>query len=198
MRDGFGPPGVDWEDGTAYGAWRAIFNGYGKTRVRHLDGRFVLSERPLASTRAGETHASLVATAAEFGPEVDVRVSVRTVRQLRSPAPNPWEVGWLLWAYRDNLHFYYVSLKPNGWELGKEDPDYPGAQRFLATGAKSFPVGSWHRLRVRQVGNVITVWANGQRLVRYRDEERAYLQGSIGLYNEDARVHFSDVVVKVR
>lgn len=26
------------------------------------------------------------------------------------------------------------ALKTIGWELGKADPDHPGAQRFLATG----------------------------------------------------------------
>ena len=106
--------------------------------------------------------------------------------------------GRPLWGYQDNLHFYYLVLKPTGWELGKEDPAYPGAQRFLATGPGDYPVGRWHTVRVRQVGNEITAWANGALLTRIRDVERPYLSGRLGLYNEDAEVHFRRVVIKTR
>jgi hypothetical protein len=120
---------------------------------------------------------------------------MRTVEQLRAVDPNPWEVAWFVWSFKDSVHFYYMALKPNGWELGKADPSYPGAQRFLATGSSRFPIGVWHNLRVRQVGNVATIWANGERLIRYQDVERPYLKGRIGLYNEDASVQFRRVVV---
>lgn len=59
--------------------------------------------------------------------------------------PNPWEVGWLLWCFspdpthpydpsptsNSNFRFYALTLKPNGWEVSKQDPAYPGGQRFL-------------------------------------------------------------------
>lgn len=59
--------------------------------------------------------------------------------------PNPWEVGWLLWCFspdpthpydpsptsNSNFRFYAVVLKPNGWEVSKQDPSYKGGQRFL-------------------------------------------------------------------
>lgn len=189
------PAGVPWVDGETYGAWRAEFNGYGTTEVRNVESR-VLSQRPKASTDPGETHASLVTTRARHG-DIDLSARMRTVRQLRTgSAPNPWEVAWLLWSYSDNLHFYYLVLKPNGWELGKEDPAYPGAQRFLATGSGSFPVGQWHSVQVRQVGDRISVWANGDLLTRFRDQENPYLSGRVGLYNEDAEVRFNRIVVK--
>jgi hypothetical protein len=121
---------------------------------------------------------------------------MRTVRQLRTgSAPNPWEAAWALWHYTDNEHFYYVILKPNGWELGKEDPAYPGAQRFLATGESPFPIGPTYTVRVRQIGNVTTVWADGRQLVSFTDNERPYRSGAIGLYNEDAEVEFDGVSV---
>jgi hypothetical protein len=189
------PAGLTWADGHTYGAWRADFNGYGRTQVRVLDRR-VLSERPKASTRRSETHASLVTT--RIVPrDVQVTLSLRTVRQLRTgSAPNPWEVGWVLWHYTDNHHFYYVALKPTGWEIGKEDPAYPGYQRFLATGSKRFAVGVWHTVTIRQVGNVIQVWADGVGLTTFRDLQRPYLYGRVGLYNEDSEVNFSNVVVR--
>jgi len=191
------PVAEPWLDGSQHGAWRADFDGYGTTEVRKLDYR-VLQQRPQASTAPGETHASLVTTRDRYD-DVDLSVKLRTVRQLRTGStPNPWEVAWVLWSYTDNLHFYYLVLKPNGWELGKEDPAYPGAQRFLATGAGSFPVGHWHSLRVQQVGSRITVWANGTLLTRLQDAERPYLSGRVGLYNEDAEVRFTRVLVSTR
>lgn len=59
--------------------------------------------------------------------------------------PNPWEVGWLLWCFspdpthpydpsptsNSNFRFYALVLKPNGWEVSKQDPSYKGGQRFL-------------------------------------------------------------------
>ena len=189
------PAGTPWQDGQVYSAWRSRFNGYGVTKVRVLDHR-VLSQRPRAATRPAETHASLVTSRERFG-NIDVTARMRTVRQLRTGSkPNPWEVAWFLWNYKDNVHFYYLALKPNGWELGKEDPAYPGAQRFLSTGAGSFRIGRWYGVRVRQVGNVITVWANGVRLTRIRDTERPYLSGRVGLYNEDAKVQFRRIIVR--
>jgi hypothetical protein len=83
--------------------------------------------------------------------------NIVTTAQLRSPdntpptpsnpdsKPNPWEVGWLLWCFspdpthpydpsptsNSNFRFYALCLKPNGWEVSKQDPSYKGGQRFL-------------------------------------------------------------------
>jgi hypothetical protein len=144
----------------------------------------------MASRRPDETHAALVRTRQVYG-DVDFTVELRTDAQLRlNSPPNPWEVGWVLWNYNDNTHFYYVILKPNGWELGKEDPAYPGAQRFLVTGEDAFPIGRTYAVRVRQVGNQMTVWVDGVRLVTFTDTERPYTSGAVALYTEDATASF--------
>jgi len=185
---------TSWTDGSTHGAWRAVYNGYGYTGVVN-DGTRVLLEKPKASTRSAETHAGLVTTRASYG-DLDVTVRTRTVAQLRLPKPNAWEVGWTLWHYTDDTHFYYLVLKPNGWELGKEDPAFPGAQRYLKTGASPrFAVGRWHTMRVRQVGATITVWGDGTLLARITDGQRPYRSGHVGLYDEDAAVHFDTVTV---
>src|SRR3954454_23833108 len=165
LNEGFSgyPVNVGWADGTAHGGWQAVYNGYGSTKVVADAGRAsnVLQEKPKSSTSPGETHAGLVRTTASYG-DSDTTVLMKTVSQLRTPTPNAWEVGWVLWHYTDDTHFYYFAPKPNGWELGKEDPAYPGAQRYLATGSnRTFPVGGWYAVRGRQVSNVITVWVNG-------------------------------------
>jgi hypothetical protein len=110
--------------------------------------------------------------------------NILTRHQLRTPVPNPWEVAWVLWHYTDDTHFYYLALKPNGWELGKEDPAYPGAQRYLATGSdRKFPIGSWYSTTIVQRGAVIT----------FTDGQRPYRSGHAGLYNEDADVRFDRI-----
>jgi hypothetical protein len=200
FREGFDGvrPGVAWQDGQIHGRWRSQFHGWGTTAVTDVEGRRVLMQRPRPAMRPDHTDASLVTTTRDFG-DLELTASVRTLQQLRIPEPNPWEVAWLLWHYTDNTHFYYVALKPDGWELGKEDPAYPGAQRFLATGtAPGFPVGQWYDVRIRQAGDTTTVWVDGQRLVRFRDTERPYRRGAVGLYNEDAAVQFADVTVVAR
>jgi hypothetical protein len=184
-----------WADGSNHGRWHSTYNGYGFNGIA-LDGTKVLVERPKQSTRPGVTHAGLVTSRTSYG-DTDLTVRVRTVKQLRLPTPNSWEVAWTLWHYSDDAHFYYLALKPNGWELGKEDPAYPGAQRYLRTSSSPrFAVGRWHTMRVRQVGNVITVWGDGTRLTSFRDRQRPYRSGHVGLYNEDSLVHFDTVSVR--
>jgi hypothetical protein len=189
-------PAEQWRDGERYGQWQAAYAGYGTTTIVAEGGRHQLSMSPDPPSDPGTTHGGLVTTIEEFN-DIDVTAQLRTARQLRPQAPNPWEVAWLVWHYTDDHHFYSIVLKPNGWELGKEDPEYPGSQRFLATGTTpSFPIGVPHTVRVRQVGDEISVWANDTRLTTYVDLERPYRMGRIGLYTEDAHVYFDSVVVR--
>jgi hypothetical protein len=93
----------------------------------------------------------------------------------------------LLWRYTDNEHFYSFIVKPDGWELAKQDATYPGKQRFLAYSyARSFPVGRTYGIRIRHVRDEVTVWVDGQKIVSFTDRERSYRRGSIALYAEDA------------
>ncbi|HVM08553.1 MAG TPA: family 16 glycoside hydrolase [Acidimicrobiales bacterium] len=204
-----------WSDGATVGRWLVQYTGYGRVGAATVDGVPALVTRPKASTSPGETHAAMVTTLERFG-DIDLTVRTKTSRQLRTgSAPNPWEVGWVVWAHERDERFYYFILKPNGWELGKADdtridpagpqctwPEYrnckyPGAQRFLATGSSpTFPVGAWHDLRVRQVGSTITVWGNGRQLTSFTDTVNPYLSGAVGLYNEDAEAAFASLRIE--
>ncbi|RLV08272.1 calcium-binding protein [Streptomyces griseocarneus] len=179
-----------WAEGSVHGPWRSVFDGHGENIGRH-DG---LELSPEPARKPDETHAGLIVSTAVYGP-VDFQARMRTVEQLRTPEPNPWEVPWLVWAYTDPEHFYYITLKPNGWELGKRDPAYPGGQRFLATGPGEFPIGHWSQVRVAQQGARMEVSVDGKGLVAYEDRERPYTSGSVGVYTEDAKVEFSNLSV---
>jgi hypothetical protein len=190
------PTGVCYPDGSLTGPWQFVYNGYGCNGFLSSSGDTMLFERPKAATAPDETHAGLVVGPAVAG-DFTLQLWTATTLQLRTgSAPNPWEVGWVLWNYTDSEHFYYFIAKPNGWELGKRDPAYPGGQRFLATGsAPSFPVGEWNQIEVNQSGSTMKVTANGVPITTFTDPERPYSSGRIGLYSEDAETYFDDVSV---
>lgn len=183
-------------DGTYYGPWHNIFSGGGTQKIIQGLTSKVLQQSPQVATSSGVTHASLMTSIASFG-DLTYQVDVNTRQQLRTGStPNAWEMGWVTWHYTDNTHFYNLVLKTNGWELDKEDPNYPGAQRFLTSGGSpTFAVGTSYTVKVQQVSNVITIWVNGNLLTTFTDNETPYLSGSIALYNEDAKVDWDNITV---
>lgn len=178
-----------WPEGSVHGPWRTVYTGYGS--VSADDEVITLSPQPARDP--GVTHAALVTASP---PAPTTTIAMRTTQQLRTPQPNPWEVGWLLWNYADNVHFYYLALKPNGWEIGKADPAYPGSQRFLASGTQSFPIGEWYSVNLHADGQAVRVSVDGELLHTVTDTERAYPPGDIGLYTEDATVEFRPELLK--
>ncbi|QXJ23776.1 DUF1080 domain-containing protein [Actinomadura graeca] len=189
---GCGGDGFDrWRDGTDHGPWRSVFDGHGVNGSRDD----VISLRPRKATKPAETHAGLVVSRARYG-SMEFRVRARTVAQLRGGVPNPWEAAWVAWAYSSESRFYYLALKPTGWELGKRDPAYPGGQRFLATGRPAFAVGRWYEVGVSHRGAAMTVRVDGRELTTFTDTERPYTEGAVGLYTEDAEVEFRDISVR--
>jgi hypothetical protein len=185
-------PGETWPEGFPRGAWTPWFNGYGSIAVAR-EGSNVLVLQPAAATSADETHAALVVSSARAG-DLRLKARLRTIRQLREGTPNPWETAWLLWHLQDLTRFYYLALKTNGWELGKEQPGSPGGQRFIATGdAPAASVGKWADVEILQIGVAITITIDGIALGTFTDTESPYLDGAIGLYTEDAKSAFDDV-----
>jgi len=187
-------PGTTFTEGAANGEWYDQFNGYGSAAVV-ADARFgrALQLVPKASTGSGETHAALVTSLGSL-TDFSLQLSVQTLRQLRTPVPLPSETAWVLWRYIDASHFYYFALKPNGWELGKEDPAYPGAQHFLASGPSPVgAIGTWNDLAVEQRSATMTVSVNGKHVVTFTDVQEPYLIGSVGLYCEDAIARFGPI-----
>jgi len=190
--EGFGV-GMNWLDGSMHGHWRDRWNGMGKVGIAH-DGTNVLVEIPKAPRYRWETHSALVTSHETLGYTL-TSVQVRVIKQLRY-RPNPWEMGWVIWHYTDNLHFYYLMLKTNGWELGKEDPAYRGNMRTLIKRySPTFRTWKWYTIQVLMVGRAITVWADGKVLGKYRDFQRTYWKGRLGLYCEDSHVEFDNVLV---
>lgn len=175
--------------------WHVAYNGFGHALSSARHGVTRITLQPARPDSRAQTHAALVLSR-DTWRDLVAEIRLRTNRQLRRPHPNPWEVGWILWHYTSDQHFYYIALKPNGWELGKADPGYPGEQRFLATAAHPvFPPGRWYTVRVEQRGDGMEVDVNGHRLVRFTDRQEPYRSGRVGLYTEDASVTFQPVAI---
>lgn len=175
--------------------WYLAYDGYGHVSAATHRGVLHLTLQPARPASPASTHAALVLSRNSWR-DLAAEIRVRTNRQLRQPRPNAWEVAWILWHYGNDQRFYYIALKPDGWELGKADPAYPGGQRFLATGAHPvFPPGRWYAVGVRQRGDVIQVNVDGHRLVRFVDTHDPYRSGRVGLYVEDASATFQPVAL---
>ena len=103
----------------------------------------------------------------------------------------------MVWHYTSNRSFYALTLEPTGWLLSKQDPAYPGGERFLASGrTPRFRVGVPHRVGIVQIGDRITVSGDGHLLTRFTDTRQAYLRGSFGAYSEDSDARFTDIRVR--
>ncbi len=153
----------------------------------------VLVLSPKASTRPDETHAALALSNTSFAGDITFRGRVKTVQQLRSGSPpNPWECAWIVWNYQPG-RFYYVAIKPNGWEIGKRDPAYRGHQRFLKTGETSYLIGIWYDFEITQKQNEITVRIDDVEVAAIRDMVRPYMSGKFGFYTEDAEIQIGDI-----
>jgi hypothetical protein len=184
--------------GAGHSQWLTVFNGYGHTGVTGSGAGQMITTAPSTARSRRATHAALVVSRRRYGDFV-ATVRVRTVRQLRRDAagrPHPWEVGWVVWHYTSEHSFYALTLEPTGWLLSKQDPAFPGGERFLASGrTPRFRVGIPHRVGIVQIGDLITVSGDGQMLTRFTDTQQAYLRGSFGAYSEDSDARFWDIRV---
>lgn len=191
-------PNADWRDGSRHGHWISVFDGFGHTSANGSGAGQTITLFPAAARTSKDTHSALVVTETHYQDFV-ASVRVRTETQLRRGAagsPNPWEVGWVIWHFSSNKRFYALTLGPTGWVLSKQDPAYPGGQRFLATGKNHrFAVGVTHRVGIVQIGNRITVSGDGQLLAHFTDTSEPYLAGSFGVYTEDSRASFGQIKI---
>jgi 1,2-diacylglycerol 3-beta-glucosyltransferase len=182
--------------GNGAGPWLSVFNGYGTISMAGSGQHFAVDLKPAVTESRKVTHSALVVSRSPYGDFV-VTLHVRTLRQLRhgaAGAPNPWEVGWVVWHYTSNQRFYALTLEPTGWVLSKQDPAYRGGERFLASGrAPVFRLGIPHTVGIVQAGDEITVSADGRLLMHFTDTQRPYLTGSFGFYCEDAQTIFSRI-----
>ena len=180
------------------GGWETVFSGYGSVAMAGSASSRTVTLSPGVTTAPAISHSALVVSTTSYR-DFAATLRVRTVRQLRTGAagrPRPWEVGWVVWHYTSDHSFYALTLESSGWELSKQDTAYRGGERFLASGlAPSFRVGVPHAIGVVQLGDRITVSADGHILTHFTDTSNPYLGGAIGFYSEDAQATFDHIKI---
>ena len=67
------------------------------------------------STSPNETHSALI-TSRRTWRDATISFTTTTLAQLRTAsAPNSWEVGWVMFRFRDLANYYYFIVKTNGF-----------------------------------------------------------------------------------
>ncbi len=191
--------------GTTAADWDIVYRGYGSVSFDATQGIIL---QPAVPESSDISHASLMLSHAYSQSPIkdfEISVVVMTEQQLRSPNPNPWEVFWLFFNYTSDStttdghkKTNYFLLRTNGVELGKAF-DLMG-QTYLVTDHTAFnQIGTLYNIRVRKVGQKLSVFLNGTQIVDYMgtsDPDTLYdFPGTIGLYTESARVHIYSVDV---
>jgi hypothetical protein len=140
-------------------------------------------------TSPDRTHSALITSRRTWSDQT-ISFTTTTLNQLRTgSAPNVWEVGWVMFRFRDLANYYYFIVKTNGFELGKKQGS--DAQIFLASGAlPSLVINGPCRVLVRAQGARIRVSVDGVDVVDFTDPHPLLAPGSVGLYEEDSQVRF--------
>jgi hypothetical protein len=190
------------EGGTSpNGKWAVKWNGGGHVGVKTINGSNVLYEVPKFSTRAGETHSSLVLSTHKFSDFI-LEVDINTYKQLRQNSPpKTWETAWIFWRVVDSHHSYSFVLKTDGIEFGKKDTNCNCEDQVYLWTASSPKVkmGIWSHIKISSIGKHTTIWVDGAKVIDMDDPSYNSAQmskGFIGLYNEDASVGFDNVRVR--
>jgi hypothetical protein len=172
--------------------WTVAYDGYGEVSVENSSA----SLRPMTSERPIESHAALALAGGSDWRDYTIAARMNLQQQLRQNSPpNEWETGWLLFRYMGEARSYYLIHKTNGIELGKLVPPRGEGQIFLVTKPRPRAVpGRWYDYRIEVRGANIKVYIDDKLQIDYTDPN-PILRGGVGLYTEDAHVHFRQPTV---
>lgn len=186
------------------GHWQTRSDGYGQ--VDFAPGQLRL--RPRSAQLATETHAALILSRSQH-QYFRLRVDYQHIQQLRQDQPNPWEVFWIAFNYKEvspsqnpalrapSKQSNYFAYKTNGVELGRMFGSVE--QHFLFTQATATQLGR-HRLELERGYFGVRIWVDGKEVVNFLDQawpDALYDHvGPIGLYVEDAEVRIESVSIE--
>lgn len=186
-----------------------VFDGYGK--VEYKDGKLVMAPKTSTLKRKSpnefqETHGSLVVSNENYKQPFCVSFTMKTTKQLReNEPPNAWEVGWIVFGYKDdgsdNGKFNYIILKPDGLGVEVGRSLLNDEQEFLYTSEPNkdqFPINKDYNVVMNIQNNVVTMTVNGKKYPPYdvllkSSKNPITADGKIGFYTEDAAVEVSNI-----
>ena len=100
-----------------------------------------------------------------------------------------------LYKAQANLFCYPVG-SGEFWEY-RTDPNSSADQRRAFTPLKNAdrPVGDWNEMKIQLVGDRITVWVNGEQVIRDAELPGIPPHGPIGLQHEHGRIQFRNLFI---
>lgn len=113
---------------------------------------------------------------------------------VRADAGKEDQGGGLIWRCKDEKNYYICRVNPleNNYRLYKV---VNGKREQLGSASVIAPTGEWHTLRVIMIGNDITCYLNGAKLLHTRDATFRDA-GHVGLWTKaDAVTSFDDLNV---
>jgi hypothetical protein len=191
------PVGSTWLSGQTHGSWQETANNSGGGAVVS-DGTHALEQAATPPASATDHSFAAATSGASFG-DLDATVRVRVLTQFGVdggvPATN--STMRLQWHGSVGADHYELSLQSDGAYLRKYVAG--SASMLLYDAARSFVVGPWYTVRVRQVGGVLSAWVDGVALTQSGasqvSDPSPLTSGPLTLYCYRAVCHFDDVVV---
>ncbi len=100
-----------------------------------------------------------------------------------------------LYKAQANLFCYPVG-SGEFWEY-RTDSNSSADQRRAFTPAKNAdrPIGDWNEMKIQLLGDRISVWVNGEQVVRNAELPGIPLRGPIGLQHEHGRIQFRNLFI---
>jgi len=105
-----------------------------------------------------------------------------------------WNVPRLVFRFQDPDNYYYLVPNKDGrLELAKHE--HGKWKTWLASAPDYGDPTAWHTYKIRVVGNTITVFADGKKMLQYVDPH-PIPAGQVGAYMAGARGRYGDVHVE--
>ena len=153
------------------------------------------SKRSLVLAQVAESPARFFnLCVAEEGSYRDVEVQV-VFKAMRGKED---QGGGIVWRYQDANNYYIARMNPleSNYRVYKVV-----AGKRMQLGTKEdlkIPVGEWHILKIKQVGEHIECWLDGKKYLDAKDKTFAKA-GKIGLWTKaDAQTRFDDLRVRAK
>jgi hypothetical protein len=182
------------EVGETPSGWQAARTGKGKGSVWKVvkddtapsRSGFVLAQTALG---AGSLFNVCVAEDTNF-KDVELGVAFKAMHGKKDQG------GGLVWRYLDANNYYIARMNPleDNFRVYKV---VAGKRIQLDTKeALKVPVGEWHTMKIKHVGDAIECWLDGKKYLEAKDDAITK-PGKVGLWTKaDARTYFDQFVVQ--
>lgn len=177
---------LEFSAGETFADWELL---YGKANIEESAGNKTLT----LSSIQGQDSASLMLGKTIQSNDFTYSGTINSLTQL-SATPQSWETEWTVLNYTDQAHFYYLSLREDGWTFAKRNGDVNNPQ-ILATGTETFSKNQPKNFEItRENTRSFILRVNGKLLGMIGDVDGNHLTGGrIGLYTYNSAANIDNI-----